>query len=629
MFINSLFEQKSQTIPKDVKYIAVADLFIDDYGGGAELTTEALLKKSPGKVFKIRSKDLTLETIKNNRDKIWLFFNYASMNLSLISSIIELLNYHVIEYDFKYCVYRSPEKHQAATQLPCNCQNIQHSSLITALFSGAIKSWFMSQRQLDRYLNNFPQLQRTEVLSSVLDEETLQKCKQLRETITKSDRWLVCGTNSWIKGVDAAVNWCKQTNKQFDVVENVSHDEMLKKLASNRGYVFLPLGIDTCPRQVIEAKLVGCELELNDNVGHKDEEWFSTIEKIEEHMRSRPKRFWKEVNKKEKPVTLSGYLTVYDAVKQKYPFIQCIRSMLNFCDEVCIVDGGSTDGTVEKIMQTFSGDDRVTVKIVKRDWKHPRFAVFDGAQKAEARKMCSGKFCWQMDADEFVEASDVDKIRGLVQNFPEQADIVCLPVIEPWGHAMKFRLDVTPWKWRLSRNLPHITHGIPMNLRKYDANGNLCAMQGTDGCDLIDASSGVQLQNIGFYTNDAHNARVAALNGNQDASIAYSQWFTNVCNALPVTWHFSWIDIARKIRLYRDTWQRHWSSLYDMNVDDLPENNNFFANTAWKDVTEEMIDELAIKLETETTGWIFHEPWSGIRRHELKIDRKVPEIGEP
>ena len=35
-----------------------------------------------------------------------------------------------------------------------------------------------------------------------------------------------------------------------------------------------------------------------------------------------------------------------------------------------------------------------------------RHAVFDGAQKAEARSRCTGDFLWQMDADEVVHENE-------------------------------------------------------------------------------------------------------------------------------------------------------------------------------------------------------------------------------
>jgi hypothetical protein len=58
--------------------------------------------------------------------------------------------------------------------------------------------------------------------------------------------------------------------------------------------VFKPTGLDTCPRYVIEAKLLGCDLELNENVQHTNEEWF-TADNIDEtisYLKSRKSYFW-------------------------------------------------------------------------------------------------------------------------------------------------------------------------------------------------------------------------------------------------------------------------------------------------------------------------------------------------
>jgi glycosyltransferase involved in cell wall biosynthesis len=135
--------------------------------------------------------------------------------------------------------------------------------------------------------------------------------------------------------------------------------------------------------------------------------------------------------------------------------------MLGMCTEVVVVDGGSDDGTWEELQEWATTEEKLNAFKIERDWNHPRFAVFDGAQKAEARSRCTGEFCWQQDADEIIHENDYEKIVSLLRAFPTQIDIICLPVVEYWGSKGKVRLDVNPWKWRLSRNKENITHGIP------------------------------------------------------------------------------------------------------------------------------------------------------------------------
>ena len=65
-------------------------------------------------------------------------------------------------------------------------------------------------------------------------------------------------------------------------------------MSCSKGLIFRPLGGDTCPRIVIEAKLLGCDLMLNDNVQHRDEECFDTDYDINlNYLKNRVNMFWR------------------------------------------------------------------------------------------------------------------------------------------------------------------------------------------------------------------------------------------------------------------------------------------------------------------------------------------------
>ena len=192
---------------------------------------------------------------------------------------------------------------------------------------------------------------------------------------------------------------------EYELVWGIPYQECLEKLASNKGLVFLPKGGDTCPRLVIEAKLLGCELVLNENVQHKDEIWFDTEDTFDTqaYLFGARERFWNGIKyAMNYNPTLSGYTTTLNCITGGYPWVQSIKSMLGFCDEVVVVDGGSDDGTYEQLLSMAKNEPRLKVSLVKKDWDHPRFAVFDGAQKAKARSTCTMKYCWQQDADEVI-----------------------------------------------------------------------------------------------------------------------------------------------------------------------------------------------------------------------------------
>lgn len=660
-FKDKIFVNPANQI-KDCDIIFVSDLFVEDYTGGAELTSEALIETSPYKIQKIRSKDLNLSILQQGADKFWIFGNFAQINFELIPTIVANLKYSILEYDYKFCRFRSPEKHLTETGSACDCDNQMSGKIVSAFYHGSKVMWWMSEKQKERYLSLFPFLREKDniVLSSVFSRKTLGLFQTLRERVSQEDKkgWIVLGSQSWVKGFDAAKKWCEKNGKDHEVVWNVPYEQLLAKLASAEGFVYLPSGADTCPRMVIEAKLLGCKLHINDNVQHKDEEWFNTedLGSIQDYLYASPDVFWKAIRIiMEKKTTISGYTTTYNCEKQGYPYLKSIKSMLQFCDEVCIVDGGSTDGTWERLIDLVmepkgiklsdlsqverertielskfgaigerSDGKKIQIKQIARDWNHPRFAVFDGMQKAEARAMCQSEFCWQMDSDEIVHEEDAPKIIDLVLKMPSNVEIVSLPVVEFWGGPEKIRLDIQPWKWRLSRNLPHITHGIPCNLRKFDING-IYALPGTDGCDMIHAKTGESLPHLTFHTQETENIRKHALMNNKEALKIYSEWFNKIIINLPGVYHYSWYDLPRKIRTYRDYWTKHWNSLTNNDMKDSAESNMMF-DVPWSEVTDEMIHARAEELKEKCGGWIWHSKWRGERTPHLTIDRKEPNI---
>jgi len=611
----SPFEQQQPSvilIDDSTDVVIVADLFVEDYVGGAELTTEALIQAaSDVKVQKVHARNVSMATLKSGHKKHWIFCNSTSLNPNLFPTIIANMTYSVIEYDYKFCKFRSIEKHEMETGSACDCHEDLHGKMISAFFHAAKTLWWMSEAQEKRYLDRFPFLRENDsvVLSSVFDDAFFAYVNSVKKDSERKG-WIVLGSESWIKGYDDAEQYCKDNNLDYEVVWGVPHGELLEKLAASEGFVYLPKGGDTCPRMVIEAKALGCELVLNDNVQHAKEEWFtgSDIDMLS-YLYAARERFWNAIksvmNYKPK---LSGYTTVRNANRMQYPWQATVKSMLGFCDEVIVVDGGSDDDTWEELQTMAQGQEDGRLKVYQHSVPndHPSFAYeSDGKLKATARSYCSGDFCWQMDADEVVHENDYEKARSIMNAFPPQFDIMSLPVIEYWGGDEKVRMDINPWKWRISRNKPHITQGIPSELRRWDEEGNIYAALGTDTCDYIHSETGERIPHAGFYSEDAHKVRLAALMGNDEAMTAYQNWFQRVVDQIPSVHHYSWYDISKKIKQYKLHWASFWKSQYRHDAEDTAENNVMF-DKPWSEVTDEDIEVLSKRLATELGGWIFH-----------------------
>jgi len=90
MFSENTFETPP-TLSEESKIVFVSDFFIDDYVGGAELTTDAIIKSCPVKYDTLKSNEVTMELLRSGYEKYWVFGNFANLNFDLILDASELM----------------------------------------------------------------------------------------------------------------------------------------------------------------------------------------------------------------------------------------------------------------------------------------------------------------------------------------------------------------------------------------------------------------------------------------------------------------------------------------------------------------------------------------------------------
>lgn len=321
---------------------------------------------------------------------------------------------------------------------------------------------------------------------------------------------------------------------------------------------------------------------------------------------------------------LSGYTTTRNCVSMDYPFQETIKSLLDFCDEVVVMDSSDANDGTRDILAKLEKENKgkLFVYHAEVDWKAPNHGVYDGALKQAAREKCTGDYLWQMDCDEVVHAVDRKQLEGVLAQAQglNQIPLLCLPVVEYWGSEDKVRIDVNPWKWRVSRNHPEIVHGIPITHRKVE-NGLVYAKPGTDTCDYIIRSQGLPVPNLNFYNPQHEGLRQASLT-DENARQQYERWMNEVVQTLPTVYHYSWWSIKSKIEKYRDFFGDFWKAMYN----DQERSSNVFFGVPWDQVMPEMIEAKAKELRDGTGGWIFHRPWDGSRVNHIKIHRKGPDV---
>lgn len=281
-------------IPPATEVIFVADFFASDITGGAELTSEALINKCNKPFFKLHSHSLTSAMANKNKDKTWILLNWKGADIQAIFTLFQNQSrIYFVEYDYKYCQFRSSHLHKLQTGKECDCHTNQHGKLIATLYQAAKHVFFMSAKQKEQYETLFPDIKlKASVLSSVWNEADIQTLNKIKTNRVSNGKWAILKGGSWIKNQQATEAYAKSKGLTYDLIGGLPYEEFINELGKYQGLIFHPAGFDTCPRLVIEAKLMGLQLDLNDNVQHKNEPWFNNAD-IQEYLLGRPTEFWR------------------------------------------------------------------------------------------------------------------------------------------------------------------------------------------------------------------------------------------------------------------------------------------------------------------------------------------------
>jgi len=294
-------------IPSMFDTVVVADFFVEEIQGGAELTTESLIKEAPRsrKIFKLHSNSLTPELIRNNKDKTFIITNFVTATSESLDTFVEeAVKYYIIEFDYKYCRFRSEGLHLMQTKKPCDCAtNEAIKNVLVPFFKAAQKIFWMSEAQKKHYTTKVPEIKEvnSEVLSSVFDKESLDFIESLYQETKNKEKLkkiaiLSKDNSSWIKGIESTIAYLNVEGKEYVHLPKLPYKQFLAEMAKYQTFCFRPSDKDTCPRIVIEAKLLGLDLLLNRNVQHKDEAWFnSSREEMINYLSSRSEFFWSNI----------------------------------------------------------------------------------------------------------------------------------------------------------------------------------------------------------------------------------------------------------------------------------------------------------------------------------------------
>ena len=474
--------------------IFVSDAFSDQYNGGAELTTDAIIDASYFPVNRVRSHQVNKEVMEKHKHALWMFGNFSNLQPDCLLYAAKNLDYIVLEYDYKFCKYRSIKKHEKF-EGHCNCSEQSSGKLVAAFMAKSRMNFWMSKKQCDLYTSYFPFIKNNIVLNSIFSDDTMAYLNSL-DTSKKNDKWIILDSPSWIKGRDDSIKYAKENNLEYELVWGLDHKELLHKLAESKGLISLPLAHDTCPRLTMEAMALKCELVLNEYVQHKDEDWFSDSDTMMAYLSTRAAYFWKKIeeiaadklkisknaSKSSKKVKI--VVPFYNAEKWLKKCIKSVKMQEYEHFECILVDDMSKDSSHSVAKQEIGSDARF--KLVKNKKKY--FALENIARAIKMANCDDEDVILLLDGDDWL--SSTYTLSTLVEYYEKQACLMTYGsyVYNPGGvrgvepskypqsviDANSFRED----QWRAS-HLRSFTYYLWKNLNQddlKDSDGNYYTM---------------------------------------------------------------------------------------------------------------------------------------------------------
>ena len=262
--------------------IFVADLFVDQHLGGAELNDHTLVTwlKETDRLFERKNSSfLTEKYILENRDKKFIISNFARLH-STAPPALALTDYIIYEHDYKFLSNRNP--------IDCPDFKVPDSSRINLNFyKNAQAVICLSKMHREIFEKNMSLHNLMNIHCSLFDNEKIDLLLELAKT-PKSKKYAVIDDTNPTKKTQQTITWCHQHNIEFDLISHQDNKEFLKILSEYENLVFMPGHPEPTPRIAVETKLMGVNLIAPKRlIGVAHEYWWGwEASKIAEELRT-------------------------------------------------------------------------------------------------------------------------------------------------------------------------------------------------------------------------------------------------------------------------------------------------------------------------------------------------------
>tara|TARA_R110002126_G_scaffold106301_1_gene241187 strand:+ start:124 stop:1716 length:1593 start_codon:yes stop_codon:yes gene_type:complete len=238
-----------------MKVLFLADFFSDQNSGGGESNDKNLIQYLASEgipVTKQNTQDAKTSEIKLY-DKI-IVGNFVFLSEEYKDALTSAGNYIIYEHDHKYVATRDPSKFPKF--------KIPPSQIVNKRFYESAEHVVVLSKICEKILKqSIPICNVYNIGCSLWSHARLNFIESLIDPERKpKDKFMIIDSPNPVKGTAAAIKYCNHQNISYDLIKPCGAEEILEKISSYKGLVFLPQVLETFSRIAMETKMLGGKL---------------------------------------------------------------------------------------------------------------------------------------------------------------------------------------------------------------------------------------------------------------------------------------------------------------------------------------------------------------------------------
>jgi len=249
----------------------IADFFLDEIFGGAELVNEEIIKELENLGYQVNRVKCSTVTNEHLTENIFIS-NFVQLSENIKLKLQEC-NYCIIEHDHKYIPQRDASKYKDYMVPPNQIINRK-------FYTNAKYVYCQSRLHSDVVSKNVGLNNVVNLSTSIWSDEHLDIIKKsiCEKTISKT---MILNSPNPIKNTNVCIQYCETNNIEYDLVGPLPYKDLMETMAKYETVLFLPGVLETYNKFIVEARMLGCKVITDDKNGCTSEPWFPKLKGIE------------------------------------------------------------------------------------------------------------------------------------------------------------------------------------------------------------------------------------------------------------------------------------------------------------------------------------------------------------